>query len=112
MESVIHIILHYNTPVCSFTARAISPDSDVFNIIGMGRDLDNATLSSSREEFIKGFCSVTGLSQDPQDGLEFGDVVWLGKYEPNIRMVATFRAGRILIAGGKKCATFAMGQGY
>jgi len=68
----------------------------------MGKDLDNVKLSSSREEFTKGFCSAIGLSE--KDGLEFGEMVWLGKFEPNIRMVDTFRAGRVLVAGGEPYA--------
>ena len=85
----------------SFLARPIATDSDVFNVIGFGRDLDNDALAASREAFIKGFCSATGLNEDLEHGIQFGDIVWFGKFEPNIRMVDAFRTGRVLLAGGE-----------
>lgn len=82
----------------SFTLRRIHPDSDIFNIISMGVELDSTLVGSSREEVIKAFYEISGLTEAD---IEFGDIVWLGAFTPNVRMVDRFSVGRVLLAGGQ-----------
>ncbi|KAK0202471.1 FAD binding domain-containing protein [Desarmillaria ectypa] len=69
-------------------------DTDKYNIICMGRDLDADKMASSREEFVKAFYEITGRTD-----IEFGDVIWLSNFQPNVRMVNSYGSGRAFLAG-------------
>lgn len=73
-----------------------------------GREVDHATVASSREELLKAFYEITDRTD-----VKFGDLVWVSNYCPNIRMVETFGKGRIFLAGGSSllyrgCAVFGL----
>jgi hypothetical protein len=94
--------------------RPSGQDQDVYNFIMGGPDVDCNKISTSREELIKAFYSITKRTD-----IYFGDLVWISKYRsergfyslleltvvdhirPNIRMVNTLRVGRVFIAGGQ-----------
>ncbi|KAK0188577.1 FAD binding domain-containing protein [Armillaria mellea] len=69
-------------------------DTDKYNFFCMGRDLDAEKMGSSREEFIKAFYEITGRTD-----IEFGDVIWLSSFQPNVRMVNSYGSGRAFLAG-------------
>ncbi|KIY47677.1 hypothetical protein FISHEDRAFT_44919, partial [Fistulina hepatica ATCC 64428] len=51
-------------------------------------------LPTTRQEFIDRFYEFTGRRD-----VKFGELVWLGKWRPNIRMVDTFHKGRVFVGG-------------
>jgi len=73
---------------------------DVFNIFNIfigGPGVDCNKVSTSCEELIRSFYSITERTD-----VLFGDFNWnhwISKYRPNIRMVDTVRVGRVFIAG-------------
>ncbi|KAJ3868470.1 monooxygenase [Lentinula novae-zelandiae] len=56
------------------------------------RDIDK--ISSSRQEMVKAFHELTGRRD-----IEFGQLVWMGLWRPNIRMVDRFGEGRVFLVG-------------
>jgi hypothetical protein len=69
-------------------------DDDRYNFILAGRNLEEIT---TREELVKAFCNITG-----RQDMEFGDLIWISKYVPTIRMVDTFGKGRVFVTGGRR----------
>ena len=55
--------------------RPSGQDKDIFNILIGGPDVDCNKLSTSREELIKSFYSITNRTD-----IVFGDFVWISKY--------------------------------
>ncbi|SJL13702.1 uncharacterized protein ARMOST_17150 [Armillaria ostoyae] len=79
----------------SVTLRSFETrDTDKYNIFCMGRDLDAEKMGSGREEFIRAFYEITGRTD-----IEFGDVIWLSNFQPNVRMVNSYGSGRAFLAG-------------
>lgn len=70
-------------------------DEDRFSFFVAGSELDHAKVASSREELLKSFYETTTRTD-----VEFGDLIWISNYRPNIRMVDKFGEGRIFVAGG------------
>ncbi|KAG7445126.1 uncharacterized protein BT62DRAFT_951494 [Guyanagaster necrorhizus] len=69
-------------------------DDDKYTFICLGRDLDFEKMASSREEFIKGFYETSGRTD-----IEFGDLIWISNFQPNVRMVNDYGSGRAFVAG-------------
>ncbi|KAJ4489071.1 FAD binding domain-containing protein [Lentinula lateritia] len=65
-----------------------------FLIGGGKRKLDIDKISSSRQEMVKAFHELTGRRD-----IEFGQLVWMGLWRPNIRMVDRFGEGRVFLVG-------------
>ncbi|KAK0204607.1 FAD binding domain-containing protein [Desarmillaria ectypa] len=72
-------------------------DDDRYNFMMGGLDFDHDKVASSREELIKLFYEVSGRKD-----VEFGDLIWMGIWRPNIRMVDKFGEGRVFVAGGSR----------
>ncbi|KAJ3971607.1 FAD binding domain-containing protein [Lentinula raphanica] len=73
-----------------------SPGKTLYQFFLVGAELDSVKISSNREEFIKAFHEITGRRD-----IGFGELVWIGLWRPNIRMVDKFsNGGRVFIAGG------------
>ncbi|PBK76206.1 monooxygenase [Armillaria solidipes] len=70
------------------------PGDDRCYYLGGGVEADRDLMTSSREEFIKSFYEVSGRTD-----IEFGDLIYLRPYRPNIRMVDKFGSGRVYVAG-------------
>ncbi|KAF9068406.1 FAD binding domain-containing protein [Rhodocollybia butyracea] len=75
--------------------RAV-PGQNLFSFIIRSQQglLDVDKLASSREELIKLFYEVTGRTD-----IQFGELVGMGVWRPNIRMVNEFGKGRVFVAG-------------
>jgi hypothetical protein len=58
--------------------------------------LDGADDITSREDLAKAFVDRTGITD-----MEFGDLIWVSKWTPTIRMVDTFGKGRVFVTGGQ-----------
>ncbi|KAJ3980573.1 monooxygenase [Lentinula detonsa] len=83
-----------DTPA-GFMRPCLVPGKNLFQFIILGhKDLDMVKISSSREEMIKGFYEITGRRD-----IEFGELVWMGLWKPNIRMVDSFGKGRVFVVG-------------
>ncbi|KAJ3905978.1 FAD binding domain-containing protein [Lentinula edodes] len=65
-----------------------------FLIGGGKRKLDIDKISSGRKEMVKAFHELTGRRD-----IEFGELVWMGLWRPNIRMVDRFGEGRVFLVG-------------
>ncbi|KAF9259568.1 hypothetical protein L218DRAFT_908049 [Marasmius fiardii PR-910] len=76
------------------TLRPTSSVTDGYTFAIGGKDLDTAKISSSKEDFVKAFHEVTGCTD-----VEFGDLIWMGVWRMNVRMVQKFRVGRVFVAG-------------
>ncbi|KAF9259569.1 hypothetical protein L218DRAFT_1003646 [Marasmius fiardii PR-910] len=72
----------------------ITSRSDGFTFMIAGKDVDTAKVSSSTEEFTKAFHDISGRSD-----IEFGELIWIGVWRLNVRMVQKFREGRVFLAG-------------
>ncbi|KAE9394016.1 hypothetical protein BT96DRAFT_978706 [Gymnopus androsaceus JB14] len=59
-----------------------------------GSDLDLVKATSNREELIKVIHDLTGRKD-----IDFGELVWMSIWRPNIRMVDSFGKDRVYIAG-------------
>jgi len=70
------------------------PGDDRCYYFSGGIEADRDLMTSSREEFIKSFYEVSGRTD-----IEFGDLIYLRPYRPNIRMVDKFGSGRVFVAG-------------
>ncbi|KAJ3776349.1 FAD binding domain-containing protein [Lentinula raphanica] len=78
-----------------FVRSCFIPGKNLFQFIIMGNEnLDMVKISSNREEMIKAFHEITGRRD-----IEFGELVWMGLWRPNIRMVDTFGKERVFIVG-------------
>lgn len=55
--------------------RPSGQDEGVFQFILGGPDVDRDKASSSHEEFVKAFYSITGRTD-----IVFGDLIWISKY--------------------------------
>ncbi|SJL13731.1 uncharacterized protein ARMOST_17179 [Armillaria ostoyae] len=69
-------------------------DDDKYNFICMGRELDADKMASGREEFIKTFYEISGRTD-----VEFGDLIWISNFQPNVRMVDSYGSGRAFVTG-------------
>ncbi|PBK99861.1 hypothetical protein ARMGADRAFT_1008343 [Armillaria gallica] len=69
-------------------------DDDKYTFICMGRELDAAKMASGREEFIKVFYETSGRTD-----IEFGDLIWISNFHPNVRMVDSYGSGRAFVTG-------------
>ncbi|KAK0202449.1 FAD binding domain-containing protein [Desarmillaria ectypa] len=69
-------------------------DDDKYTFICMGRDLDTDKMASGREEFIKAFYQISGRTD-----IEFGDLIWISNFQPNVRMVNSYGSGRAFVTG-------------
>lgn len=49
------------------------PGQNLFNFMLRSPGIDNAKVSSSREEFVKVFHEITG-----REDIDFGELVWMG----------------------------------
>ncbi|GAV99129.1 protein [Lentinula edodes] len=71
---------------------------DVSSVIGdieiKSKELDHAKTASGRDELVKTITFVT-----ERNDIEFGDLIWMSHYRPNIRMVNKFGEGRVFVAG-------------
>jgi hypothetical protein len=62
----------------------------------MGKDVDTAKVSSGRDELLQAFHEITGKKD-----VDFGEIVWITNFAPQVRMVDKFSHGRVFIAGGE-----------
>ncbi|KAJ3923577.1 FAD binding domain-containing protein [Lentinula edodes] len=69
-------------------------DDNIFTMIIAGNEIDHAKTVSGRDELVKTITSITD-----RNDIEFGDLVWMSRYRPNIRMVNKFGEGRVFVAG-------------
>ncbi|KAK0466827.1 FAD binding domain-containing protein [Desarmillaria tabescens] len=69
-------------------------DDDRYNFICMGRNVDADKMASSREEFIKRFYEISGRTD-----VEFGDLIWISNFQPNVRIVNSYGSGRAFVTG-------------
>ncbi|KAF8827023.1 hypothetical protein HHX47_DHR5000984 [Lentinula edodes] len=69
-------------------------DDNIFTMIIAGNEIDHAKTVSGRDELVKTIGSITD-----RNDIEFGDLVWMSRYRPNIRMVNKFGEGRVFVAG-------------
>ncbi|KAJ3717757.1 FAD binding domain-containing protein [Lentinula raphanica] len=81
-------------PVLISMRPCMLPGKNLFQFFLVGADLDSVKISSSREEFIKAFHEITGRRD-----VVFGELVWIGLWRPNIRMVDRFSKDRVFVAG-------------
>ncbi|KAE9405399.1 hypothetical protein BT96DRAFT_876700 [Gymnopus androsaceus JB14] len=73
------------------------PGQNLFNFYILGgpeHGIDMSKVSSNREELIKVFYDITGRKD-----IKFGELVWMGLWRPNIRMVDSFGKDRVFVAG-------------
>ncbi|THU75398.1 hypothetical protein K435DRAFT_577609, partial [Dendrothele bispora CBS 962.96] len=79
----------------AISLRPCETDDDRFNFFFMGSEEANEKiLSGGRDAVIQGLKEITGRTE-----LQFGELVWLGLWRPNIRMVNKFGEGRVFVAG-------------
>ncbi|KAK0466826.1 FAD binding domain-containing protein [Desarmillaria tabescens] len=76
------------------TLRPFETKDDKYTFICMGRGLDAAKMSSGRDEFIKEFYETSGRTD-----IEFGDLIWISNFQPNVRMVNSYGSGRAFVTG-------------
>ncbi|KAJ3875557.1 monooxygenase, partial [Lentinula edodes] len=69
-------------------------DNNIFTMMVTGKELDHAKTASGRDELVKTITFVT-----ERNDIEFGDLIWMSHYRPNIRMVNKFGEGRVFVAG-------------
>jgi hypothetical protein len=61
----------------------------------MGKDVDTVKVSSGRDTLLQAFQEITGKKD-----VDFGEIVWMTNFAPQVRMVDKFSHGRVFIAGG------------
>ncbi|KAJ3862909.1 FAD binding domain-containing protein [Lentinula novae-zelandiae] len=71
-------------------------DKNIFTMMITGKELDHAKTASRRDELVKTITFVT-----ERNDIEFGDLIWMSHYRPNIRMVNRFGEGRVFVAGAR-----------
>ncbi|KAI5835533.1 hypothetical protein K523DRAFT_359890 [Schizophyllum commune Tattone D] len=69
-------------------------DSDKVAVIASGPDLDYDKVASSGKELAKAFYEISGRTD-----VQFGEVISLSVFRPNIRMVSKFGGGRVFLVG-------------
>ncbi|KAJ3722577.1 FAD binding domain-containing protein [Lentinula raphanica] len=69
-------------------------DDGIFTFIVSGKELDHAKTASGRDESVKAISFISD-----RNDIEFGDLIWMSQYRPNIRMVDKFGEGRVFVAG-------------
>ncbi|KAJ3933153.1 MAG: FAD binding domain-containing protein [Lentinula lateritia] len=79
---------------CRVTLIPTEVDDNIFTMIIAGNEIDHAKTVSGRDELVKTITSITD-----RNDIEFGDLVWMSRYRPNIRMVNKFGEGRVFVAG-------------
>ena len=62
----------------------------------IGKDVDPVKVSSGRDELLRAFYEITG-----EKDVDFGEIVWMANFAPQIRMVDKFSHGRVFLAGGE-----------
>lgn len=67
--------------------------------------LSDAELPSTKEDIIRMFERLSG-----RDDLKLGELVWSGTWRPNIRMVETFKQGRVFLSGGNAYSLWTSGE--
>lgn len=75
-------------------------DDDRYSFMAAGQ-IDHAKVASNREEYIQAFYETTGRTD-----IEFGDLIWISDFRPNIRMVDRFGTGRVFVGGGTYVVEF------
>ncbi|KAJ3881576.1 FAD binding domain-containing protein [Lentinula edodes] len=85
-----------NNAVSVIMRPCLVPGENLFQffIRGDKEKHDMVKISSSREEMINAFRGITGRTD-----VEFGELVWIGLWRPNIRMVNSFGKGRAFVVG-------------
>ncbi|KIK67815.1 hypothetical protein GYMLUDRAFT_36594 [Collybiopsis luxurians FD-317 M1] len=76
------------------TLMPTEADDNMFTFILAGKDLGREKIASGRDELVKAVHSITNRTD-----IEFGDLVWISRYRPNIRMVNKFSEGRVFVTG-------------
>lgn len=69
----------------------------IFSFYLSGAQLDEekeTIVNGGKDELVKNFCAITG-----RDDVEYGELVWISLWTPNIRMVESFSKGRVFLAG-------------
>ncbi|KAJ3847350.1 FAD binding domain-containing protein [Lentinula lateritia] len=79
---------------CKATLIPTEVDDNIFTMIIAGNEIDHARTVSGHDELVKTITSITD-----RNDIEFGDLVWMSRYRPNIRMVNKFGEGRVFVAG-------------
>ncbi|KAF8996467.1 FAD-binding monooxygenase, partial [Hymenopellis radicata] len=69
-------------------------ESDLWSVFCVGTQLNHEFVAGGLDNMAKEFSDATGRTD-----IEFVSSSWLVKYRPQIRMVNSFRAGRVLVAG-------------
>ncbi|KAJ4479299.1 FAD binding domain-containing protein [Lentinula aciculospora] len=69
-------------------------DDDIFTFMIGGTESDQAKTASGRDELVKTISFITDRTD-----IDFGELVWISRYRPNIRMVDKFGEGRVFVAG-------------
>jgi hypothetical protein len=67
----------------------------------MGKDVDPIKVSSGRNELLQTFYEITG-----EKYTDFGEIVWMTNFAPQVRMVDKFSHGRVFLAGGEFIISF------
>jgi hypothetical protein len=67
-----------------------------FSFVFTGPEVDHARIASDRQYLLSTFYEVSG-----RHDVQFGDILWVSDYRPNIRMVDKFGEGRVFIGGGE-----------
>lgn len=80
----------------SLSLRPVHGSPLKYNFFIRGAEMDLDKVASSTLEELTTFARELSGIQD----LEFGELVWIGHWKPNIRMVDKFGEGRVFIAGG------------
>ncbi|KAF5357443.1 hypothetical protein D9757_011599 [Collybiopsis confluens] len=71
------------------------PGKNLFSFyIQCASEMKAVEISSSRQALIERIHELTG-----RNDIEFGELVWMGVWRPNIRMVDKFGSGRVFVAG-------------
>ncbi|THV05571.1 hypothetical protein K435DRAFT_773737 [Dendrothele bispora CBS 962.96] len=79
----------------SVSLRPCETDDDLFNFYFTGNEEANKkVLSGGRDAVIQTIKEITGRAE-----LQFGELIWLSLWRPNIRMVNKFGEERVFVAG-------------
>ncbi|THV05565.1 hypothetical protein K435DRAFT_744813 [Dendrothele bispora CBS 962.96] len=86
----------------SVSLRPCETDDNLFNFYFTGNEEANKkVLSGGRDAVIQTIKEITGRAE-----LQFGELIWLSLWRPNIRMVNKFGEERVFVAGGKLFSIF------
>lgn len=82
-------------------------EANRFTFMYADTDRTEQTLPTNREELIAALNSIIKRTD-----IEYGDVVWMSKWKPNVRMVDAFGVGRVFLSGdAAHCHSPTGGQG-